>query len=1653
MSLSRTKLLSVLVIGLFIGASFIPMIDLKAEESKDCDDIAGMNKENFIEISLKSNPYQIKEVTGGVEICMDNYGSILNPGEPKLPSKIFYIGVPPGSEVNSVEIVNKDKEVIPGFYDVVPNIGFSNGIETISSEKKSDIYSSDMSYPSLIYEFVGMGQMRKYSFAKIRFNPISYIPAIGELTLYKEVTLKINYETVDDVSDEVLSDSVMENMASEKIVNYESIHSLYSTDKTEDRDTYNYVIITTDGLQDDISNLKSWKESQEYSVKIVTKTWILSNYGGADSQEKIRNFLIDKYIDWEIEYVLIASSNDTIPMRMCYPNKDDHAETVITDYYYADLTGNWDSDNDGYYGERGDDNVDFNPEVWVGRIPFDNEIDVNEICQNIVSFEQSYGGWKKKAMLLGAISNYKYEDGNYDLDKTDNAEVMEEIKNDILIGNSFSSTTMYEKEGLNCSTFLCDFPLNHNNVLSEWADGYGLVLSKAHSNAYEMSRKIWLSDDNSNGLADEDEISWTGFYDCEDAGYMNHPSLIYENGCNIYDPDFWTDNLVESGLKQGASGIIATSGYGWYSVGWDDESYGGTGSMQYFFVDNYIENSQSFGVSLYNSKLHYLNNYDWWGWKIYENMYGFNLFGDPSLLAISPPPDINIDVTPNNPRMGDWVNVSINCSNQGYIDNLFNNNKAKWQADFIDIYGENILEDAKNFGKGLYTTAKKGWGFLVNQELNSPGVSLFVDDSGIGYGTRTICKEVDIIQCNRWAIALQSTWEGVTDSEGNDKSRNPLNVKNFLISNGWDSNHIYQEHKTSINKNDVIEAFGWLEGKVSEGDLVVIWVGSHGFNELYGIAGLKFREAGNYWGYGEVPDIAESYLGDLEEELEKNIGLATGEYGLLFVSQACHSGGAKSPLQDIGRIVMSSCKAHQSSTTACKFSYELKDGFEGLADEESYGGNKNYVISAEEAFNYASRTGSSAYWEPSNYEGKTEPTWKDCYKSCDSNSEELPIIIDDDYFNYWFANTGMGITLICGGVLLKGIEGFHVDPSCQESIITLYWNDSQDNFNLSLENPNGLVINHDDVDFYENISLFKTNTTETYIIKNPDCGEWNAFIDGPSGEEYILFVSANTSLNLNMSLNKKKISKFGSIVINATLNENENPVVNSDVTAHIIKPDNTSTELQLFDDGFHNDSEKDDGIYCNEYNDINISGNYLIYVNATGEIDNDIYTRESPIQKVNVIFKDPNSITNSFYNGSVNQSVDFNGSKSYDLDGEIIEYLWEFGDGNTSSDINPFHEYSRPGIYNVTLEVTDNDGLKNTCDTIAIIGIPKLRIIYPDITNLVNNNCTIKWIIYNSIDDNLFLNISYSDDFGNNWQILDTGIPNIGQYGWNSIGLNDSLYLLKIDSNDSYGNHIEDTCFVNLIEKPKKPIGPLLGTVDKSYSFSTMKNVTDGNPLFYNFSWGDDNYSGWIGPYSANETCSATYNWSNPGIYNITVRAKYISGYLGPYSSSTEIEIISSGETSVNQSEFDRGFPIRHAVDGDWAGAQNFTPSVSTITKVCLYARVFGTPEFDLTVELREDGPQGTLLDSVSFSPGEVPSSWTWLEVDFSDVTVQPDTDYFIVCPPAPSGVTTSFGYEWGYAFGNQYDDGSFWFTRDGGGLWRDLPTMYEFCFKTYGYD
>lgn len=51
---------------------------------------------------------------------------------------------------------------------------------------------------------------------------------------------------------------------------------------------------------------------------------------------------------------------------------------------------------------------------------------------------------------------------------------------------------------------------------------------------------------------------------------------------------------------------------------------------------------------------------------------------------------------------------------------------------------------------------------------------------------------------------------------------------------------------------------------------------------------------------------------------------------------------------------------------------------------------------------------------------------------------------------------------------------------------------------------------------------------------------------------------------------------------------------------------------------------------------------------------------------------------------------------SQDLEGAVSSWLWDFGDGNTSTSQNPTHSYDEAGEYTVALTVTDAGGLSDT---------------------------------------------------------------------------------------------------------------------------------------------------------------------------------------------------------------------------------------------------------------------------------------------------------------------------------------------------------------------
>jgi len=72
----------------------------------------------------------------------------------------------------------------------------------------------------------------------------------------------------------------------------------------------------------------------------------------------------------------------------------------------------------------------------------------------------------------------------------------------------------------------------------------------------------------------------------------------------------------------------------------------------------------------------------------------------------------------------------------------------------------------------------------------------------------------------------------------------------------------------------------------------------------------------------------------------------------------------------------------------------------------------------------------------------------------------------------------------------------------------------------------------------------------------------------------------------------------------------------------------------------------------------------------------------------------------------VDYSVSLNGSASYDPDGTIVSYDWDFGDNTTGTGVLAPHTYTAEGIYEVNLTVTDDSSAQSSDTTMAVVYDP-----------------------------------------------------------------------------------------------------------------------------------------------------------------------------------------------------------------------------------------------------------------------------------------------------------------------------------------------------------
>lgn len=131
-------------------------------------------------------------------------------------------------------------------------------------------------------------------------------------------------------------------------------------------------------------------------------------------------------------------------------------------------------------------------------------------------------------------------------------------------------------------------------------------------------------------------------------------------------------------------------------------------------------------------------------------------------------------------------------------------------------------------------------------------------------------------------------------------------------------------------------------------------------------------------------------------------------------------------------------------------------------------------------------------------------------------------------------------------------------------------------------------------------------------------------------------------------------------------------------------------------------------------------GVHFITVTANdGQGRKNSITRETVKILVN---RPPVAVVDTLIYSCTGQTILFNGSLSYDPDGDAVSTKWDFGDGTTTTETNPAHTYRSPGYYTVKLLLDDGFAEQPTTATIPIIveGSPVAYQTFTDSTICVN---------------------------------------------------------------------------------------------------------------------------------------------------------------------------------------------------------------------------------------------------------------------------------------------------------------------------------------------
>ncbi len=212
-------------------------------------------------------------------------------------------------------------------------------------------------------------------------------------------------------------------------------------------------------------------------------------------------------------------------------------------------------------------------------------------------------------------------------------------------------------------------------------------------------------------------------------------------------------------------------------------------------------------------------------------------------------------------------------------------------------------------------------------------------------------------------------------------------------------------------------------------------------------------------------------------------------------------------------------------------------------------------------------------------------------------------------------------------------------------------------------------------------------------------------------------------------------------------------------------------------------------------------------------------------------------------------------------DAPLQDWLWDFDDGNSSTQQNPLHYYANIGIYDVQLIVVDTNGCPDTTNQSVAVTLP------PSAAFTFSNNCVnaTTWFTDMSIPGGISI-LNWYWDFGDG----STSTQQHPSHVYTASG-NYTVELIVVDY-DGCSDTVSQTVPINALPN----VSFSATTVCEGFvtQFTDQTLVTDAALAYWSWSFGDGN---------TGNTQNPSHIYANPGTYTVSLIVTDVDGCKGIY--------------------------------------------------------------------------------------------------------------------------------------------------------------------------